>query len=450
MTDAGMVGGVVALNAVVGGLQRFFTERAIRDLSRTTRRRAVARRAGHRQEVDADELVQGDVIELYAGDVVPADCRIIDATSLEVDASSLTGESLPVTKAAAPSFQAALADRSSMLFEGTAIVAGRATAVVVAAGEDTEARRAAHGSPRVTEQSGVDRRLRSLINLTGPVALASGASLVGLGLLRGRKLRELVGSGVSLAVASVPEGLPLLAPAAELASAKRLARRGSLVRNPSAIEALGRVEILCVDKTGTLTEGRIESPPSPTASSKRRWEPSPRLGSTRWPSDCAPRRCGARARARRTPRTPRWCAPPPRRPRPPAGCPGWRRSEELAFEAGRGYHASLAGADAGRVLSVKGAPETVLRHCVSWRRAGATVPLDAVANGHSTCWRVAGPTGAARPGGRAERVVDAKRTRFPSIGSRGSNSGASTPQRSRPAHRGSGARASRSGRGADG
>lgn len=409
MTDAGMVGGVVALNAVVGGLQRFFTERAIRDLSRTTRRRAVARRAGHRQEVDADELVQGDVIELYAGDVVPADCRIIDATSLEVDASSLTGESLPVTKAAAPSFQAALADRSSMLFEGTAIVAGRATAVVVAAGEDTEARRAAHGSPRVTEQSGVDRRLRSLINLTGPVALASGASLVGLGLLRGRKLRELVGSGVSLAVASVPEGLPLLATAAELASAKRLARRGALVRNPSAIEALGRVEILCVDKTGTLTEGRIELA---SVSDGVVEEEVGALSEARLDALAIGLRATAVRRASAGPADPTDAALVRAAARvglvPQAGCPGWRRSEELAFEAGRGYHASLAGADAGRVLSVKGAPETVLRHCVSWRRAGATVPLDAVANGQLHV--LAGLL--ARRGLRvlavAERVVDAK------------------------------------------
>ncbi len=382
MTDAGMVGGVVAFNAVVGGLQRFLTERAIRDLSRTTRRRAVARRAGSRQEVDADDLVQGDVIELYAGDVVPADCRVIDAASLEVDASSLTGESLPVFKTASPSFQSALADRSSMLFEGTAIASGRATAVVVAAGDDTEARRAALGSSRAKNQSGVDRRLQSLINLTGPVALASGVGLVGFGLLRGKKLRDLVGSGVSLAVASVPEGLPLLATAAELASAKRLARRGALVRNPSAIEALGRVEILCVDKTGTITEGRIElASVSDGVVEESAGSPS----AARLSALAIGLRATAVRRTSETPADPTDAALVRAAARlglvPQADCPGWRRDQELTFEAGRGFHASLAGADAGRILSVKGAPEAVLKQCGFWRRAGATVPLDAVAHG---------------------------------------------------------------------
>ncbi|MBN2195999.1 MAG: cation-translocating P-type ATPase [Polyangiaceae bacterium] len=382
MTDAGMVGTVVVLNALVGGVQRFFTERAIRDLSRSSRRRAVARRAGIRQEVDADELVQGDVVELYAGDVVPADCRIIDAASLEVDASSLTGESLPVPKVAAPSFQSALADRSSMLFEGTAIASGRAVAVVVAAGEETEARRAAVASPRARGPSGVDERLRSLVNLTGPVALASGAGLVGFGLLRGQKLADLVGSGVSLAVASVPEGLPLLATAAELASAKRLARRGVLVRNPNAIEVLGRVEVLCVDKTGTVTEGRIELASVSDGSIE---ESVSRLSDARLAALAIGLRATAVRRPDEGPVDPTDAALVRVAARiglvPQMGSPGWRRDQELTFEAGRGYHTTVARVDAGRLVSVKGAPETVLRQCATWRRAGKTFPLDAVARG---------------------------------------------------------------------
>jgi cation-transporting ATPase I len=256
--DATMVGGVVVLNAVVGGLQRHRTERAIRELSRSTRRRAMVRRGGQLSEIDAAELVHGDIVLLAAGDVVPADCRVFEAESLEMDASSMTGESMPVKKQTAPSFDLDAADRSSMIYEGTAVAAGRVTGIVVAVGDETEARRGAAASKHDAARGGVERRLRSLIQLTGPVALGAGAGLIISGLLRGRKLEDLVGSGVSLAVASVPEGLPLLATAAQLAAAQRLAKRGALVRNVRSIEALGRVDVLCVDKTGTLTEGRIE------------------------------------------------------------------------------------------------------------------------------------------------------------------------------------------------
>src|SRR5262249_49553795 len=153
--------------------------------------------------------VPGDVVLLDTGDVVPADCRVLDATALEVDASSLTGESLPVKKFAAPSFEEQPADRSSMLYEGTTVVAGQATAVVGAVGRHTEARRGAAGSKGARGPGGVDRRLGALMGLTGPIALAAGIGVVGGGLLRGRRLEDLVASGVSLAVASVPEGLPL-------------------------------------------------------------------------------------------------------------------------------------------------------------------------------------------------------------------------------------------------
>src|SRR5690606_21365925 len=148
-----------------------------------------------------------------------------------------------------------VADRRSMLYAETSIAAGRATAVVVAVGDETEARRGA--AARKDRVGGVEQRLRSLMNLTGPVALAAGAGVVGAGLLRGRRLSDLIDTGVSLAVGAVPEGLPLLATAAQLAAAKRLSLRGAMVRNVRSIEALGRVDALCLDKTGTVTEGRV-------------------------------------------------------------------------------------------------------------------------------------------------------------------------------------------------
>src|SRR5581483_9451914 len=140
--DAAMVGGVVALNAVIGGVQQFRADEAFAALERVGARRAIVRRGGEESVVDAESLVPGDVVRLRAGDAVPADLRILSTEWLEVDESSLTGESLPVTKDAEPTFALTLADRTSMLYDGSSVAAGEALAVVVATGSATEARRA--------------------------------------------------------------------------------------------------------------------------------------------------------------------------------------------------------------------------------------------------------------------------------------------------------------------
>jgi cation-transporting ATPase I len=378
--DAAMVGGVVVLNSVVGGVQRFRTERRIRELSKTARRRALVRRGVENAEVDATELVRGDVILLEAGDVVPADCRLIDAESLEIDASSLTGESLPVRKSVAASFEPQVADRSSMLFEGTALAAGRATAVVVATGDETEARRGAVASKRDPSRGGVERRMKSLVNMTGPVALGAGIGVIGAGLLRGRKLEDLVGTGVSLAVASVPEGLPLLATAAQLAAADRLSKQGALVRNARSIEALGRVDVLCIDKTGTLTEGRVElsfvsdgEETTPIAelsetgksvlAAALRAAPDLRAGpSAQDPMDAALARAGVLRRVDANDRA-------------------LVRGVDLAFEAGRAYQAVTYRSPEGVLVAVKGSPEAILPLADYYQRGSEKHPLDRALRG---------------------------------------------------------------------
>lgn len=373
VADAGMVGGVVVLNALVGGVQRFRTERAIRDLARSTRRHALVRRDGQLRYVDANELVRGDLVELHAGDVVPADCRIVEASSVQVDSSSLTGESLPVAKSATPSYEAQIADRRSMLYADTSLASGKATAVVVAIGDETEARRGAAARSDRTH-GGVEQRLRSLMNLTGPVALAAGVGVVGAGVLRGRRLSDLVDAGVSLAVGAVPEGLPLLATAAQLSAAERLSKRGALVRNVRSVEALGRVDVLCVDKTGTVTEGRIRLS---LVSDGADQESIEELGGARLrvlaaalratpdrqakndPLDEALHAVGARLGVRRD-----------------YSAEGWKQLSELSFEAGRGYHAVLGQLAEGPALSVKGAPEVLLPQCSRWQRGQQSVTLD--------------------------------------------------------------------------
>ena len=375
--DAAMVGSVVFVSACAGGVIRYRTERAIRELGRAARRRALVRRAGLLVELDAVELVRGDIIVLTSGDVVPADCRVLEAAALEVDASAITGESLPVGKTAQASFEHQLADRSSMLYEGSVVAAGRATAVVVAVGDETESRRGAVARKSDATRGGVERRLRSLIELTGPIALGAGVTLVGSGLIRGRKLDELVGSGVSLAVASVPEGLPLLATAAQLASAARLSKKGALVRNVRSIEALGRVDTICLDKTGTLTEGHIELdlvsdgrelfglvdlPDQGRTVLGAALRASDAAGTNSDPTDSALGRAAARLAVGIH-----------------HGCSGFERLQELPYEAGRGFHATLGRSGNDRVLTVKGAPEVVLGFAMDYRRAGESGPLDLAA-----------------------------------------------------------------------
>lgn len=256
IVDSSMIATVIGLNAGIGAVQRYRTDQAIGALDTLESFCTRVRRGGRDVEINLADLVVGDVLRLAAGDAVPADARIIEAHRLELDESSLTGESLPVSKQPAASFAVAVADRTSMVFEGTSIAAGECLAVVTAIGEETEARRG-NARTRHAPQTGVEARLEALTNFTAPVCALSGAVLMTSGLSLERPSSEVISSGVSLAVAAVPEGLPLLATMAQLAAARRLSLRGALVRNPRAVEALGRIDVLCADKTGTLTEGRI-------------------------------------------------------------------------------------------------------------------------------------------------------------------------------------------------
>ncbi|HZQ80114.1 MAG TPA: HAD-IC family P-type ATPase [Acidimicrobiia bacterium] len=385
--DAAMVGGVVALNAVIGGVQQFRADEAFAALERVGARRAIVRRGGEESVVDAESLVPGDVVRLRAGDAVPADLRILSTEWLEVDESSLTGESLPVTKDAEPTFALTLADRTSMLYDGSSVAAGEALAVVVATGSATEARRAVAAGQQAPA-TGVEARLQHLTALTVPISIGAGAVTVAAGLLRRQPFGQLAAGAVSLAVAAVPEGLPLLSSVAQLSAARRLARHGILVRNPRAIEALGRVQVMCVDKTGTVTEGRLslncvaflegteevlddlsELGRKLLRAGLRATPKPPPAGRLPHPTDAAVADAGLRAGidARH-------------------GYDDWERIDEMPFEPGRGFHATLAQRAGELILSVKGAPEIVLPRCTHWADGsnGAPVPMTDDARARAT------------------------------------------------------------------
>ncbi|MDX6345334.1 MAG: cation-transporting P-type ATPase [Streptomyces sp.] len=374
--DAGIILAVTGLSGLIGGTQRHVTDRAVERLHQRSAVSARVVRDGQGRTVPAEDLVVGDIVNLATGDVVPADCRLLESHGVEADESALTGESMPVAKAVEPVLAADLADRTSMVYEGTSLAAGRARAVVVATGEATEAGRGARAGRGAPPPVGVERRLAQISRSTLPVALGSAGAVVAAGLLRGRPARETVGAGVGLAVASVPEGLPFLVSAAQLAAARRLSEQGVLVRDPRTIEAAGRADVLCFDKTGTLTQGRIDLG---AVAVDGRSVPLDRLG----PQERVVLAAGLRA----TPR-PRGSAKlehftdravvagaETAGVARDAGARGWRRSTSLPFEPSRGFHATRGRGGRRSLLSVKGAPEEVVERCAT--RGGR--PLDRAA-----------------------------------------------------------------------
>jgi cation-transporting ATPase I len=380
--DALLVGGVMAVNALTGGAQRLRADAAAAELFAeqdavarrvvvptvaTSRRRLEAARTTERTvTVTASSLRPGDVIDLVAPDVVPADARLLVAEDLEVDESLLTGESLPVDKQVDP-VAATDTERASMLFEGSTIVAGHARAIVVATGVGTAAHRAISAVLDVESAAGVQARLRELTAKVLPLTLAGGAAVTGLAMLRRASLRQAVADGVAIAVAAVPEGLPLVATLSQLAAAQRLSARGVLVRAPRTIEALGRVDTVCFDKTGTLTENRLRVVRSVPAATKPRGP---------FPAADDPQ-------AAHILRAAGWASTQPEEGRGHAhatdeailkaadsldvhGDSEWTVLAEVPFESSRGFAAAIGtlSADPSKpLLMLKGAPEVVLPRC---------------------------------------------------------------------------------------
>ncbi|MEU8599478.1 cation-translocating P-type ATPase [Streptomyces parvulus] len=362
VVDALLVVGALDLNALVGGFQRLRAERALSGLLAEQTQKArifeESGRAGLPRIVDASRLHPGHVIELKTDDVVPADARLLWEDGLEVDESALTGESLPVDKSVDPAPKAPVAERYCMVFEGTTVVAGRARAVVVDTGDHTESARAVALAARTPAAAGVQARLQELTRKALPLTLAGGAAVTGLSLLRGAPVRQAVAGGVSVAVAAVPEGLPLVATVAQLAAARRLSRRGVLVRTPRTLEALGRMDTVCFDKTGTLTENRLRlSRVAGADGTVRRAGDPAAADAVMTAARAVPRLNGDGARPTHATDEAVLDA---------AGAdPGWTQLEGLPFETSRGYAAAVGRDAAGgpATLVVKGAPETVLPAC---------------------------------------------------------------------------------------
>jgi P-type Ca2+ transporter type 2C len=248
------------INVMIGFGTELRATRSMEALQQMTRVHAKVLRQGKVRQIPASDIVPGDIVVLEEGDMIPADLRLIEANRIEADESALSGESVPVSKGleALPK-DTPLAERTNMLFKGTALIQGSGKGLVVATGMSTELgniSQLAEGA-ETDALTPLEQRLNNLgqklIWLTLGIAL-----LIGLtGLITGKDLEIIFKTSVALAVAAIPEGLPIVATIALARGMWRMARQKALVNRLSAVETLGSTSIVCTDKTGTLTENRM-------------------------------------------------------------------------------------------------------------------------------------------------------------------------------------------------
>jgi magnesium-transporting ATPase (P-type) len=258
--DAAVIAVVVVINAVIGFVQEGKAEKALQAIRHLLAPRAVVLRDGRQHEIDAADLVPGDVVLLASGDSLPADVRLLQARNLRVDEAALTGESVPVEKGVDPAPMAsAIGDRGCMAYAGTLVTQGQARAVVVATGAATEIGRI--GRMLESVEAGTTpllRRMEGFGRTLTVVILGLAALLFGFGLLvRDMSAGEVFMAAVGLAVAAIPEGLPAIMTIALAIGVQRMARRHAVIRRLPAVEALGSVTVICSDKTGTLTRNEM-------------------------------------------------------------------------------------------------------------------------------------------------------------------------------------------------
>ncbi len=259
-TEAVVIIIIVLFSVLLGFLQEYRAERALEALRRMAAPMATVLREGIEARIPARELVPGDVVVLHAGDRVPADLRLIEAVNLQIDEAVLTGESVPVEKhtAAIPDPAIPLGDRRNMAYAGTVVTYGRGRGLVVATGMRTEFGAIARMLQTIEEertplQENLDRMGKALAR----AALGVVALIVALGLLRGRPWLEMLIFGLALAVAVVPEALPAVVTISLALGVQRMVRRNALIRRLPAVETLGSTDVICTDKTGTLTRNEM-------------------------------------------------------------------------------------------------------------------------------------------------------------------------------------------------
>ncbi|MFZ1862740.1 MAG: cation-transporting P-type ATPase [Polyangiales bacterium] len=251
---------VIVINTVIGFVTELRAVRSTEALRQLGSTETTVRRGGVAQRVPAEALVPGDIVLLEGGDVVTADVRVLAASRVESNESLLTGESVPVEKGIAPLPEdTVLADRINMLFKGTAITKGMAEGLVVATGMETELGKITALVQKADDKkTPLEERIDSLGKVMGWICVGLVTVIGILGAISGKELVDVIETAIALAVATVPEGLPIVATLALARGVLRMARRNALVEQLSAVETLGSTSVILTDKTGTLTENRMK------------------------------------------------------------------------------------------------------------------------------------------------------------------------------------------------
>ena len=258
--DTFVILAVVVLNVVIGFVQEGKAEKALQAIRHLLAPHAVVLRDGRQQDIDAADLVPGDVVLLASGDSLPADVRLLQARNLRVDEAALTGESVPVDKQVdAVAADASIGDRLCMGYAGTLVTQGQARAVVVATGAATEIGRIGRMLESVEQgTTPLLRKMEEFGRILTMVILATGALLFLFGtLVRGMGAGEMFMAAVGLSVAAIPEGLPAIMTITLAIGVQRMATRNAVIRRLPAVETLGSVTVICSDKTGTLTRNEM-------------------------------------------------------------------------------------------------------------------------------------------------------------------------------------------------
>jgi Ca2+-transporting ATPase len=259
--DAVIILAVVILNAVIGVIQEYKAEKAIEALQQMSTPKSLVRRDGEVKEFDSEEIVPGDIIVIDAGRYIPADLRLIESVNLQIEESALTGESVPSDKNANDFFEdpkTSMGDQSNMAFMSTVVTYGRGEGVVVATGMDTEIGKIA----RILDEDNqsmtpLQKRLDELGRILGFLAIGICVLIFIIALFQKRDLFEMFLTAISLAVAAIPEGLPAIVAMVLALGVTRMSKINAIVKKLTAVETLGSVNIICSDKTGTLTQNKM-------------------------------------------------------------------------------------------------------------------------------------------------------------------------------------------------
>jgi Ca2+-transporting ATPase len=259
--DAIVIAAVLLTNGTVGFLQEYRAESAVQSLTSMITPSALVVRGGEPREIDSAALVPGDVVELQQGRMVPADLRLTEVESLQVNEAALTGESTPVTKTAetlADDPDLPRGDQTNLAFLGTGVTSGRARGVVVATGRATAIGEIAAQVGEAAEiETPLEQRIRQLTRWITVGILGVAVVAMGVGMLTGHSFTEMLLLGIALSVAAIPAGLPIVVTVALALGVRRMARRHALIRQLPAVDTLGSTTVIVTDKTGTLTQNQM-------------------------------------------------------------------------------------------------------------------------------------------------------------------------------------------------